>query len=574
MASWVPNQDAVQQLATLLSNTLASDNAVRRASEAQLQQFAATVPDMCNYLVFILTSYHGSSNDDPVRSSAGIHLKNTIIHHSQRIAPAVISYVQSALLSALNDRSLVIRGLVGSIIAALLRDAKFFETWNGFLSTAAALLSSQETAALEGATDMLRKVVEDSPQKFREEPTRPLTVFIPLWINLLSHQSDRVKLPALQSLLCFVASPPVELQASMPHFIQGLSAIASSTSHPAIIEAVIRAFILLLATPQYLSQALPNICQFVLYYTTHSEESVAMTACDFWGALASTEGAQELLVSMLPQVVPLLLQSMRFSDMELQFEGGIEIDDSAVPDAADTLNPQSYMHTFKSSGAESQAASSTYDEDEDEDEEEGDAEQANSVRRVAAASLDSIASTVPEQLLPVLMQHIQAGLGSGDWRLREACILALGAVADGCYDLMVPSLPAMIPFLWENARHGYPPIIRISTWALGKYCRFLWASNEHVTTYFGPTMELVRSLVLHPDKRVQKAACTSITAVLEEAPIRLLMSPGVIEPLVTTLADALVRYQAKNMIVLLGMSFFLRVSLFFLVSILGSFVGC
>lgn len=54
------------------------------------------------------------------------------------------------------------------------------------------------------------------------------------------------------------------------------------------------------------------------------------------------------------------------------------------------------------------------------------------------------------ECIAIIVPLAQQKLQSTDWMVRESAILAIGAIADGCYEQMVPSLPSLFPFLWNT----------------------------------------------------------------------------------------------------------------------------
>ena len=55
----------------------------------------------------------------------------------------------------------------------------------------------------------------------------------------------------------------------------------------------------------------------MLVSTSDSDEHVALEACEFWLALADHAEAKELLTPFLPNLIPALLQSMKYSEMDI-----------------------------------------------------------------------------------------------------------------------------------------------------------------------------------------------------------------------------------------------------------------
>ena len=69
--------------------------------------------------------------------------------------------------------------------------------------------------------------------------------------------------------------------------------------------------------------------------------------------------------------------------------------------------------------------------------------------KCAAASLDTLASTFNNEMLPILIPELNRMLFDDEWEVKEAGILALGAVAEGCYTGVEAHLPELIPFLLQ-----------------------------------------------------------------------------------------------------------------------------
>ncbi|KAL5731651.1 Transportin-1 [Ranunculus cassubicifolius] len=65
------------------------------------------------------------------------------------------------------------------------------------------------------------------------------------------------------------------------------------------------------------------------------------------------------------------------------------------------------------------------------------------LRKCSAAALDILSNVFKEDILPTVMPLVQAKLANGDdasWKEREAAVLALGAIAEGCIKGLLPHL--------------------------------------------------------------------------------------------------------------------------------------
>merc|ERR1719491_2650804 len=91
------------------------------------------------------------------------------------------------------------------------------------------------------------------------------------------------------------------------------------------------------------------------------------------------------------------------------------------------------------------------DDDDESDDDDLDDDNEWTLRKCSAASLDALAEMYgANNTLPNLLPALQEGLGHNDQWVREASILALGAVADGCSAEIAPHMPQIHPFLVQQ----------------------------------------------------------------------------------------------------------------------------
>jgi transportin-1 len=113
------------------------------------------------------------------------------------------------------------------------------------------------------------------------------------------------------------------------------------------------------------------------------------------------------------------------------------------------------------------------------------------LRKSSASSLDVLSNCFPDELLPVMLPivdvralHVSAGcrplmsphqahLRENDWRVREAAVLALGAVAEGCDNGLDSLAPQIIAGLLPTLDDPRPLVRSIACWTLGRYSRWL-----------------------------------------------------------------------------------------------------
>ena len=209
-----------------------------------------------------------------------------------------------------------------------------------------------------------------------------------------------------------------------------------------------------------------------------------------------------------------------------------------------------------------------YDEDDDE-------EVSNwNLRKCSAAALDALAnaygSLLFSHLLPLLKQLLSApstptppaaatgasptasGGGSSrngpveGWILRESAVLALGAVAEGCFADIAVHLHELIPYLLTFLKDKKPLVRSITCWTLSRYSKWVVLQAEGAA-FFQPLLEGLLASILDSNKKVQEAACSAFATFEEEAGVRL---QAHLPRILSYLMHAFTVYQSKNMLIL------------------------
>ena len=98
-------------------------------------------------------------------------------------------------------------------------------------------------------------------------------------------------------------------------------------------KQVLRAIVTLLEVqPDILYRDLTNIIGFMLMRTQDSDEQVALEACEFWLSVADNQVGQQTLQPHLPQLIPLLLERMKYSAMDIAMLKTEDEEDEMKPD--------------------------------------------------------------------------------------------------------------------------------------------------------------------------------------------------------------------------------------------------
>ena len=286
----------------------------------------------------------------------------------------------------------------------------------------------------------------------------------------------------------------------------------------------------------------------MLQATSDKDANVALDACEFWLTFASLDDEQcsmemtQTIRSLLPRLIPVLLNSMIYSDEQIEelIEQNAE-DENESPDRKQDIAPV-FHKSRQSKGDRGDDESDSGDND------DGDNEW--SLRKCAAASLDVLAGLYgPLDILPPLLPALQEGLQNNQW-VREASILALGAISEGCLHEMETHLPQLYPYLMSQLSMELPQLRCITCWTISRYGEWIYnqgQSENQPTDIIRNLCEALMVLIKDKNKKVQVAACSAFGCLVETCSHLFL---PFLEPIYQNLMYALSIYKAKSLLVL------------------------
>ncbi|KAH9655096.1 transportin-1 [Citrus sinensis] len=300
---------------------------------------------------------------------------------------------------------------------------------------------------------------------------------------------------------------------SMDQYLQGLFLLSNDPSAE-VRKLVCAAFNLLIEVrPSFLEPHLRNLFEYMLQVNKDTDDDVALEACEFWHSYFEAQLPHENLKEFLPRLVPVLLSNMIYAD-----------DDESLVEAEED--------------------ESLPDRDQDDD-----IVNVWNLRKCSAAALDVLSNVFGDEILPTLMPVIQAKLSaSGDeaWKDREAAVLALGAIAEGCIKGLYPHLSEIVAFLIPLLDDKFPLIRSISCWTLSRFSKFIVQDIGHQNgrEQFEKVLMGLLKRILDTNKRVQEAACSAFATLEEEAAEEL--APR-LEIILQHLMMAFGKYQRRNL---------------------------
>lgn len=543
---------------------------------------AKSSPDITNYLTYIFSNGQllqtlnlNSSNLNLVRSSAALSLKNNIKACYKDISESSHAYIRAAVLACLQDPNPQIRSFAGTVITETVQRGGVLgwpELLPELFSIAGNGPGNITLSAQEGAMGALAKVCEDSKRELDKvyDGTRPLNFIIPRLLDVTSSPIARVRSLALASLNSFIPQKPQALVASLDSILARLFQLANDSSDD-VRRNVCRSFVLIVdIRPDKVQPHMGGLVDYMALQQRNTDDpDLALEAAEFWLAISENDKMCATLGPYLHKIVPVLLESMVYDEeavMRLEGDGDGDGDDADVDDRAEDIKPHFVKNKTPRSLTNGQAADAgangqgskhvmpdddALSEGEIEEDDEGgaDAEEQWNLRKCSAAALDVLASTFHASVFQIALPYLKENLRHQDWPNREAAVLAIGAVAEGCMEAITPHLPDLVPYLISLLSDVEPPVRVITCWALGRYSG--WASQldnpNDKKSLFEPMMEGILNRMLDKSKRVQESAASAFANLEERA------SKGLTPycaPIIQQFVQCFERYKDKNMFIL------------------------
>ncbi|XP_077832708.1 transportin-2 isoform X7 [Macaca mulatta] len=486
---WQPDEQGLQQVLQLLKDSQSPNTATQRIVQDKLKQLNQ-FPDFNNYLIFVLTRL----------KSEGI-LITTIASKGE------------------------------------------LQMWPELLPQLCNLLNSEDYNTCEGAFGALQKICEDSSELLDSDAlNRPLNIMIPKFLQFFKHCSPKIRSHAIACVNQFIMDRAQALMDNIDTFIEHLFALAVDDD-PEVRKNVCRALVMLLEVRiDRLIPHMHSIIQYMLQRTQDHDENVALEACEFWLTLAEQPICKEVLASHLVQLIPILVNGMKYSEIDIILLKGDVEEDEAVPDSEQDIKPRFHKSRTVTLPHEAERPDGSEDAEDDDDD---DALSDWNLRKCSAAALDVLANVFREELLPHLLPLLKGLLFHPEWVVKESGILVLGAIAEGCMQGMVPYLPELIPHLIQCLSDKKALVRSIACWTLSRYAH--WVVSQPPDMHLKPLMTELLKRILDGNKRVQEAACSAFATLEEEACTELV---PYLSYILDTLVFAFGKYQHKNLLIL------------------------
>ncbi|KAF6097812.1 transportin 2 [Phyllostomus discolor] len=149
--------------------------------------------------------------------------------------------------------------------------------------------------------------------------------------------------------------------------LQHLFALAVDDD-PEVRKNVCRALVMLLEVRiDRLIPHMHSIIQYMLQRTQDHDENVALEACEFWLTLAEQPICKDVLASHLVQLIPILVNGMKYSEIDIILLKGDVEEDEAVPDSEQDIKPRFHKSRTVTLPHEAERPDSSEDAEDDDD---------------------------------------------------------------------------------------------------------------------------------------------------------------------------------------------------------------
>lgn len=546
-----------------------------------LQQ-AKNSPDINNYLAYIFynpTPPGGLQCSEQeyhlVRSAAGIMLKNNVKSEWKSIPESSLQLIKLAVPMGVRDKNSQIRNFAGNIATEVIRRGGLLG-WPELLPQLIDMINNTDgqvsDEGKEGAMSAMAKICEDNFRMLMKEVNgqRPLNYVLPHLISATKSDLARVRSAALTAINVFTPRESQAMLNSIDDLLQHLFVLSSDPSTD-VRRQVCRAFVHLVETrPDKLQPHIGGLVEYIITQQRCDDEELACEAAEFWLAVGEHDNLWKALEPYIHRIIPVLLERMVYSGEDIALLGG-QSDDEEEDDREEDIKPQFAKKNAtrtangdgtlatdpkndggyeKVSGMEDGPEDGEIEDyDEADDGEDGDADEKWTIRKCSAAALDVFARDFQAPVFEIILPYLDQNLQHAEWPNREAAVLALGAVAEGCMKVVVPHLPGLVPYLITLLNDPEPVVRQITCWTLGRYSQ--WAASltdpNQKREYFEPMMEGILHKMLDKNKKVQEAGASAFANLEEKAGKNLEPYCG---PIIQQFVACFGKYKDRNMYIL------------------------
>ncbi|KIP03461.1 hypothetical protein PHLGIDRAFT_130117 [Phlebiopsis gigantea 11061_1 CR5-6] len=437
----------------LLANTLSPDQHTRQDAESKLEN--ASRENYPAYMLMLGTELVNEASQPHVRNAAGLALKNAISakdatrqqDYSTRwlqLDANTRNQIKAQALRALASTNSRVGQVAAQFVAAIAAVELPIGQWMDVIETLLGFMNEQANTPLRVATLQAIGYICESikPEILALRSNEILTAVIHgARKEEPTQEVQQAAITALFNSLEFVRDN-FEREGERNYIMQVVCEATQNASVPVQVgafECLVKIMTLYYEKMAfYMERALFGLTVMGM---KHTEEAIALQAIEFWSTVCETE------------------TELAWEAAEAQEYGEVPENESkffakiALPEILPVLL-QLLTHQ---------------EEDADEDE--------WNVSMAAGTCLGLLAQSVSDNIVPAVIPFIESNIRAQDWHLREAAVMAFGAILEGpdpavVTPLVHQALPILIDMMADTNVHVRDTV----AWTLGRICDVLITS--------------------------------------------------------------------------------------------------
>lgn len=475
---------------TLLANTLSNDRALREDATQKLELFAQE--NYSSYVVSLCQILANEQNDDQIRMSAGLAMKNTLTAKeftrkeelSQRwllTAEDLRAQIKQGVLQGLSSPKKTVGNISGQVVAAIAEIELPLGQWPDLIRIMLENISTDNATLKQSTLQAIGYVCEATDPVVLASQSNDILTAVVQGARKEEPNQD-VRLAAIKALinsLDFIKEN-FEREGERNFIMQVVCEATQSESS----DVQVSAFECLVRIMQTYYDKMRLYMEKALFGLTvagmnNEDERVALQAIEFWSTVCDEEIElkDELLDAHEAGEQP-DRESYHFAELALA---------DILPVLLWTLTKQE----------------DDYDEDE------------WTVAMAAATCISLLAQCVGNNVIQFVVPFIESNIQNEDWRNREAAVMAFGSILDGPDPIVLtPLVDQALPTLIQMMKDSIVHVKDTVAWTLGRICELL----IHCIKPELHLNELVSALVygLQDNPRIVGNCCWSLMNLAEQ----------------------------------------------------------
>ncbi|XP_024542572.1 importin-4 isoform X1 [Selaginella moellendorffii] len=468
----------MEQLELLLFQFLMPDNDARKNAEEQIKHLARD-PELVPALLHQIRNARSAN----VRQLAAVLLRKKIVGLWMKLNPQLHASLKNLLLESITlDNSLAVRRASADVVSALAKQDVPAGNWPELLPFLFQCSQSLQEDHREVALVLFSSLTETIGEILRPHFATLHAIFL----NGLRDQSAKVRVAALKAggtLVGYIESEDeVRMMRELIAPILDVSRYCLETGSEDVAVLAFEIFDELIESPvSLLGQSIPVIVHFALEVALNSkwEQSTRYQALQTISWLAKYKPKTLVKHKLVPAIISSMCQILSEEDFEL--------DEYSV-----------------------------------------------SADRAAAEVLDTMAlHLINKHVFPHVFSFALSNFQRSEYSIREAAVMSLGIIAEGCYEIMRSNLTDILNLVLQAFEDQEKAVRGAAGFTIGQFAEHL---QPEIVLHYERVLPCIFKVLTDPNAEVQEKAYYALAAFCEHLGSEILpFLPVLMERLVATL---------------------------------------